>query len=312
VTGEVVLIVGDDDDAHAAAVARRVAAGGAVAAYLDFRRFPGAAALTWDPIRRRGELALADGAIDLQRVRSVYWRTAGSTRAAAGLRGDLHRFAEEETRKALESLLRGLGCPVINPPEAIAAHRCKPVQSAAVAALGVAVPDTVITSDPAAAAAMFAAHPDGVVVKPVGGGAYARRLTRGDLARGASIRASPMQYQAWIAGEDLRVYVLGEVVLAGRIVVRDPTRVDFRTDPDHHSESVTLSPEQATQCRLIARTLGLVWTGIDLRRTPAGELVFLEANPSPMFLRFERDTGHPILATLVDLLLGVAAANPVD
>jgi hypothetical protein len=104
----VVLIVGDEGDAHAAAVAGRVAAAGASAAYLDFREFPAAATLAWDPIRRRGSLGLPTGRIDLQRVRSVYWRTAGPTRAAAGLQGELHGFAEQESRRTLESLLRGL------------------------------------------------------------------------------------------------------------------------------------------------------------------------------------------------------------
>lgn len=300
---EVVLIVGDAGDAHAAAVAGQVARRGLTAAYLDFTKFPGEATLAWDPIRRRGRLVTDAGAVDLAAVRSVYWRTANPTRAAAGLRGDLHGFAEQESRKALESLVRGLGCPVINPAEAIAGHRCKPVQSATVAALGVAVPDTRISSDPAAAAEMFAAHPEGVIIKPVGGGAYARRLTRRDLARDASIRASPMQYQAWIPGEDVRVYVVGEAVFAGRIVVEDPARVDFRTDPKHFGEALELDAAQAETCRRICRALGMVWTGIDFRRTPAGELVFLEANPSPMFLKFGRDTSHPVLDALVDLLV---------
>lgn len=299
----VVLIVGGPDDAHAAAVAAKVTSRGAAAVFLDFNDFPAEATLAWDPIERRGALELASGRLDLAAVRSVYWRTARATRAARGLEERLHRFAEQETRRALESLLQGLGVPVINPATAIAAHRFKPVQSATVAGLGVAVPETVITSDPAAAAAMFHAHPEGVIIKPVGGGAYARRMTRRDLERTDSIRACPMQLQRWIAGEDVRVYVVGDVVCAGRILLKDPGHVDFRTDPTHVSEAVALSDAEARLCRRIARALGLVWTGIDFRRTPAGDLVFLEANPSPMFLRFERDTGLAIGDALADLLV---------
>lgn len=299
---DVVLIVGGAGDVHAAAVARRVEARGLSAVFLNFADYPAKAGLSWDPIRRGGSLVIAGRRVALDRVRSVYWRTADPTRAGTGLRRDLHGFAEQETRKALESLLRGLGRPILNPAEAIAAHRCKPVQSAAVAGLGVTVPDTLISSDPASVAAMFAAHPEGLIIKPVGGGAYARRMTGRDLERAASIRSSPMQYQAWIAGEDVRVYVIGEAVFAGRIVVREGN-VDFRTDPQHRSEPVALTDEQAAMCRRITGTLGMVWTGIDFRRTPAGDLVFLEANPSPMFLKFEQDTGHPILEALVDRLL---------
>jgi glutathione synthase/RimK-type ligase-like ATP-grasp enzyme len=47
----------------------------------------------------------------------------------------------------------------------------------------------------------------------------------------------------------------------------------------------------------------LIFSGIDIRRTPAGEYVFLEGNPSPMFSYFEKVTGYPISDRLVDLLL---------
>ena len=47
-----------------------------------------------------------------------------------------------------------------------------------------------------------------------------------------------------------------------------------------------------------------MWTGIDLRLTPEGRYVFLEANPSPMFLGFERQTGLPITDNLAALLVG--------
>ncbi len=51
-----------------------------------------------------------------------------------------------------------------------------------------------------------------------------------------------------------------------------------------------------------ARALDLLWTGIDLRLTPEGDYVFLEANPSPMFLGFERQTGLPLTESLAHLL----------
>ena len=56
-------------------------------------------------------------------------------------------------------------------------------------------------------------------------------------------------------------------------------------------------------CRHVARALDLVWAGIDLRRTAAGEHFFLEANPSPMFLGFEAATGLPLTEALMELLL---------
>jgi D-alanine-D-alanine ligase-like ATP-grasp enzyme len=43
---------------------------------------------------------------------------------------------------------------------------------------------------------------------------------------------------------------------------------------------------------------------MDFRLTADGRYVFLEANPSPMFLGFEKATGLPLTEALVKLLTG--------
>lgn len=295
------LIVGSPDDPHVDIVARGVRARGGDPAVVDFADAP--ARLELGFVGARGRLRLPDGDRELARVRAVYWRTANATRASPRLRPDLREFAERETRWALESMLMQLPARLVNAPPAVAAHRCKPVQSARVAALGVAVPATLVANDPAAIREFCGEHPGGVVVKPIGGGAYVRRLTAADLERDDSMRASPMQYQQYVPGDDLRIYVVGERVFAGRIVTADPDRVDFRTDPTHRSEPLALTDAEQATCRAIARTLDLALAGIDVRRDPSGRWHFLEANPSPMFLRFAADTGHPIADALVDLLM---------
>lgn len=297
------LIVGPPGDPHLDAVARGVRARGAEPAALDFADAPARAGLSFAVAGPGGRLRLPGGDLELARVRAVYWRTANPTCASPKLRADLRDFAERETRWALESLLLSLPARLVNAPPAIAAHRCKPAQSARVAALGVSTPATLVSNCPDDIRAFHAAHPGGVVVKPIGGGAYVRRLAAGDLERADSMRASPMQYQQYVAGDDLRIYVVGERVFAGRIVTADPARVDFRTDPSHRSEPIELTDAQRHTCRAIARALDLELAGIDVRRDPSGRWFFLEANPSPMFLRFEADTGHPITAALVDHLL---------
>ena len=62
---------------------------------------------------------------------------------------------------------------------------------------------------------------------------------------------------------------------------------------------------EAGHCLDAARALDLLWTGIDLRLTPEGRYVFLEANPSPMFLGFESRSGLPLTDALADLLTEV-------
>ena len=60
----------------------------------------------------------------------------------------------------------------------------------------------------------------------------------------------------------------------------------------------------ALTSRQIADELGLKFTGIDWRREPQGRYVFLEANPSPMFLGFQQRTGLPLAENLASLLMG--------
>ena len=46
-------------------------------------------------------------------------------------------------------------------------------------------------------------------------------------------------------------------------------------------------------------------SGIDFRRTPEGQYFFLEANPSPMFLGFQRRADLPLTERLIALLVDV-------
>ena len=94
-----------------------------------------------------------------------------------------------------------------------------------------------------------------------------------------------MTIQEEIPGTNVRVFVAGERVLACEVTTGE---VDFRDDGAPRIVPHELPAEADEMCRTIARTLGLLWTGIDFRLTPDGRYVFLEANPSPMFIGFER------------------------
>jgi len=52
------------------------------------------------------------------------------------------------------------------------------------------------------------------------------------------------------------------------------------------------------------RRCGLVFAGIDIKRTPAGEWVFLELNSSPIYLDVEHKLGHPISRAIAELIVG--------
>jgi len=104
-----------------------------------------------------------------------------------------------------------------------------------------------------------------------------------------------------VVGTDVRAFVVGSRVFACEIRTE---ALDFRDDMAPKIIPAELPAEVQAQSLQIADELGLKFTGIDWRREPQGRHVFLEANPSPMFLGFQHRTGLPLAESLAELLLG--------
>jgi glutathione synthase/RimK-type ligase-like ATP-grasp enzyme len=114
------------------------------------------------------------------------------------------------------------------------------------------------------------------------------------------LKLSPITIQAYISGTNIRSYVIGDSVYSAEI---RSDGVDFRTDESANLIPVEIPKYVHQQCLAIKQALMLQWTAIDWRLQPTGEYIFLEANPSPMFIHFENQTGFPIAQELVRLLM---------
>ena len=115
-----------------------------------------------------------------------------------------------------------------------------------------------------------------------------------------ALRLSPITLQEYIPGTNIRTYVIGNSIYSAEI---RSNFLDFREDPIAKLIPIELPEAIKQQCQAIAKALMLEWTAIDWRLKPTGEYIFLEANPSPMFLHFEQQTGFGITPRLVKLLL---------
>ncbi|MCI0742908.1 MAG: hypothetical protein L0Y72_28090, partial [Gemmataceae bacterium] len=210
-------------------------------------------------------------------------------------------LAANDARSLFEALLIGQPARWVNGWNAYQLHQTKPVQLARVAALGVPVPATLLANDPESVRDFAARHPRSIF-KPVQGGAHTRRLELGHLTDTnlAHLALAPVTIQEEVPGTDLRVFVAGQRVLACEI---HTDHVDFRDDPAPRIAPCALPVDVTAWCLRAARALELLWTGMDVRRTPDGRHVFLEANPSPMFLGFEERAGLPLTDALTALLL---------
>jgi hypothetical protein len=111
---------------------------------------------------------------------------------------------------------------------------------------------------------------------------------------------------------DIRVHTVGSQVFASEVI---SDAVDYRYPDMDNAERVireiNLPADIATRCLSLARRFDLVFSGIDLRRTPAGEYYCFEVNTSPGFTFYQENASCSIGDALVDILSNGSATEEV-
>jgi glutathione synthase/RimK-type ligase-like ATP-grasp enzyme len=291
-----VVVIGPAQDAHAAAVVARLSERGVDVRLFDTAEFPDVTRISLG--ERLGDIAI-DGVP--ARPAAVYIRNLGLTplgvnpAASEEMEQDWRRamLAYRERADVVAALVHrweSLGVPVYNPQST--RHRItKPYQIALLADAGLPVPRSLWTNDPDQVRRFATGRR--VAYKPVAGGAATKELAAGDLSdeRLSRLGAAPVCFQELLPGDDIRVYVIDDDIVASVKIVTDA--LDFRGS-EQSIEPYPLSAELAQVCLRATRTLGLRFTGMDLKADEAGDLKILELNPSPMFLGFDKLSGSDI------------------
>ena len=298
-----ILILGDAKDAHAAHIHFALTKAGATVEYLNTRLFPTQLQVSWHPHTQKGCLQLPSGQrLDLEDIKSVYWRSFNGVSIPEFGDSFQQSIAFHDANSTVRSLFQACPAHWVNSWQAYEFHKDKPLQLSLAQQLGVTIPATVISNNPQVITEFTKSY-EKVIFKPVYGGSHARLVTEYHLEYERmknALRFSPVTLQEYIPGTNIRSYVIGESVYSAEIRT---AAVDFRDDSQAQLIPVELPAEIKQQCLAIAKAFMLEWTAIDWRKQPTGEYVFLEANPSPMFLYFEQQTGFPITEKLVHLLI---------
>lgn len=300
-----ILIIGSPQEAHSAFIHVKLERRGQRTAYFDTMQFPSQSRISLFPDKEHlSSLHTAEGErIPLSEIQSVYWRYYMGTSIAHDLKEPfLREMAYREIESCIGSMFRMMDCLWMNSPAAIDMHAYKGYQLQLMRRHGIRIPHTLITNDADELRAFYERMNGRVIFKPVRGGAHTARLTDDDFRpeRLGELAKAPVQFQEMIEGVDVRVYLIGSELFAAEIRSRT---LDFREDPHADIVPVDLPDGVAADCRKLADALGLAMSGIDVRRTPEGEYVFLEGNPAPMFIHFENRTGYPISDRLADMLI---------
>jgi RimK-like ATP-grasp domain len=245
--------------------------------------------------------------VELESIRSVYLRTMDDRLLPEIEREPVDSPVRRDCRALHDRLMVWLEITpavVVNRGRAQSSNASKPYQSQLIAAAGFRIPETLITSDPAAVLAFRERHGRVVYKSMSGVRSVVQVLTDLDVQRLERIRWCPVQFQAFVDGMDVRVHTVGETVFAARIT---SWATDYRYGERFGAPPATVEPyalddDLAFRCVTLARHLGLELAGIDLRITPEGEAVCFEVNPSPAFSYYELHAGLPIAAALAHRL----------
>ena len=251
-----------------------------------------------------GQLVVAQQSLPLGRLTSAYARPLELP--ASWLNAHSRARAEAFHQIFIEWLDLAPG-RIVNRPGAMESNSSKPFQAQLIARAGFAVPETLVTSDPDEVRSFWDRH-GRLIYKSVSGVRSIVRELDADAARRLDrVRLLPTQFQAHVSGVDLRAHVIGDRVLTAQVV---SPAIDYRyaalDGQTTELEAVDLPAEAERACVRLAGELGLPFCGIDLRRTPSGELVCFEVNPMPGYTYYEQQAGLPISDTLVDWLARAA------
>jgi glutathione synthase/RimK-type ligase-like ATP-grasp enzyme len=285
---------------------------------LDLSAFPRAMTLTSSDFGAERQVLRHGGrTVDLARLAAVWLRRPTEFDFGDEMDEAARHFARNEAILGVGGVLRATDCLWVNRPDVDSVAELKPYQLAAARKVGLRTPRTLLTNDPAEVAALRERVSGPLVYKALSGGVFRRPggfpvglLTTvvGDelAAHLARVRHTICMFQEYVEkAYEVRLTVIGNTYFPVTIRSQETgaTRVDWRGRNDMpYGDYVPLPAQVVKQVQALLAELGVVYAAVDLIVTPAGEYVFLEANPNGQFIWMETDLGLPLAERMADLL----------
>lgn len=322
----VLLITKSNDNECVESVIQALHELGGEAFRFDTDRFPTELrlALSYEGTGRR-LLAVPDDApvVDLDRVSALWNRRF---EIAARLPGHLDRqiraASMAEARRVIFSLLGTLNCFRLDPRPNIELGSNKHLQLQVAQRVGLTIPRTLITNDPASVRLFAKECKENIITKMQESFAiyengeekvvFTSPVSEEDLADLTGLALCPMQFQERLdKALELRVTVVGQSVFAYAVDSQSSTMAkdDWRKDGlalVEQWQPYTLPADvQAALLRLMD-ALGLNFGATDFILTPDGRHVFLEVNPVGEYFWLDALCDHAISREIARVLLGQA------
>ncbi|MFO0596383.1 MAG: MvdD family ATP-grasp ribosomal peptide maturase [Myxococcaceae bacterium] len=320
-----VLLVTRSDDNHCVEDVRvALKKRGATGLRFDTDCYPTGVGLSTETSQRgtRRWLRTPDGAVDLERLESIWYRRFLAGGQLPESLGDLRDPSVDESRRTLYGSIAATPCFQLDPLAAV--RRCdhKELQLREALVVGLDVPRTLSSNEPEAVRTFaravrgpivtkmqhsFAVHRDGrenVV--------FTNELTADDLASLDGLALCPMTFQEKLPKRlELRATVVGQRVFTAAVDSQalEGAKLDWRKEGVTLLEAWTKYelPSKVSRALLkLTARFGLNYAAADFIVTPDGRHVFLELNAGGEFYWLQRVPGLPIAEALADVLTGRA------
>ncbi|MEU1466045.1 ATP-grasp ribosomal peptide maturase [Streptomyces sp. NPDC005727] len=273
----------------------------------------GVLAAALGPAGMQGHICTATRRIDLDGVRSVYWRRPTAYAPPAGLQGAAGGWTVHQFRWGMDGVLAALPrCLYLNHPLRNRTAEYKPSQLAVANQVGLSTPPTLITTDPQAAKEFCTAQRDGAIYKTLWTSPYPDAEGRArtvwvsvvdpdDITDAVSV--CPHLFQAKVVKEfDVRLTAVGDKLFAVRIDI-DGSHLDWRKDYSQlRYATVPVPADVVGGIGAYLREFGLEYGAFDFAVTSGGHWTFLECNPNGQWAWFPEDIREPIAQALADQL----------
>jgi glutathione synthase/RimK-type ligase-like ATP-grasp enzyme len=228
----------------------------------------------------------------------------------------LDNYVKAQSMLTLTALCENLQTLWVSHPRTLRRAEVKALQLAEASKAGLKTPHTLISNDPAKAAAFVGSLGDtDCAVKPLialgvsDEQGYHFPLTT-TLPKGHSLESvalAPTIFQPYVdKAAELRCVVIGNKIFCAKInsQANETTRKDWRAGGEGscQHEIFALPAHAEVSIHRLMDALEINFASMDMILTPDGWFVFLEANPNGQWLWLEEELGFPLVASMVDLL----------
>lgn len=312
-----VLIITNEIDVHADAVVLELNKRGVPVIRFHPDDFPRACHISIE-VRDgsiEGEIATSSRTVAFKDICAAWYRRPQSLFANSGnlLSTQLSNYIKGQSALTLRALCESLQTLWVCHPHKLQRADIKALQLAEASKAGLKTPHTLISNQPAIAAAFIDQLGETeCAIKPLiplgvtNEEGYHLPLTT-TLPKGHPLDAvalAPNIFQPYIPKKaELRCVVIGKKIFSARIdsQASEKTRKDWRGG-EYQLEPFSLPERVEASILRLMDSFGINFASLDMILTPEGEFVFLELNPNGQWLWLELKLGLPLVANMADLL----------